>query len=214
MTETAEAVESPKTYEFVVPLRVPGAGVEPRGIVMIDEHDEMTCRCGNIAAYGGFYECTEDGTILQPSENDAQWEQWNGLWLCGGAACNVIVDNRPRPRKPMVFLKLDAAFHEMYTHLGDSPVWRECGEGTLDQLVAPFGYTAYKHLGCLEVVHIPGITVTSDAKARTVMSICMTEFLADPDATEDDRRALMYHLTGISQVRGTTKWSTDQALAH
>ncbi|MGI5281747.1 hypothetical protein ACQEVF_59400 [Nonomuraea polychroma] len=112
--------------------------------------------------------------------------------------------------KPRAYLPLTATAYEIELHMESSPTWEKA-----DSATSPVGYEAYKHVGCAEIVHAPvSFFVGSYERCRAVMDICMTEFLGDPDASEDDRRALIHHLSGIVQVKGVNQWAAHQALGY
>lgn len=112
--------------------------------------------------------------------------------------------------KPRAYLPLTATTYEIELHMESSPAWEKA-----DSTTAPVGYEAYKHVRCGEIVHAPvSFFVGRYERCRAVMDICMTEFLGDPDASDDDRRALIHHLAGIVRVEGINPWINHQALTH
>ncbi|MEU4223324.1 hypothetical protein AB0F17_03420 [Nonomuraea sp. NPDC026600] len=97
-----------------------------------------------------------------------------------------------------------------FVHLENSPAWEQG-----DQVTAPMGHWAYRHSGCGETMYVPSNTdAGGDEMVRAVMDVLITEFLADPEAADADRWALVHHLSGVVQLRRVTRWAVDQALGY
>ncbi|MEU7891780.1 hypothetical protein AB0B45_02820 [Nonomuraea sp. NPDC049152] len=81
---------SDQAPRLVQPVRVRRSDDPMPGVVTVDEYDEITCLCGNIASFAGFHECLPGGALVEPDH-----PEWNGLYWCAAVGCpGVIVDCR------------------------------------------------------------------------------------------------------------------------
>lgn len=77
-----------QALRIVKPVRVHSKDTPVPGVVTVDESDELTCLCGNIASFAGFHPCLPGGALVEPHD-------WTGLFWCGAVGCpGVIVDCR------------------------------------------------------------------------------------------------------------------------
>ncbi|MFD8529497.1 hypothetical protein ACFV0L_18955 [Streptosporangium canum] len=79
-----------RKLQLVKPIRVTSGPIPTRGVVTVDQYDDINCACGNIPSYAGFQPCLLDGSLVEPDH-----PEWNGLYWCAAVGCpGVIVDCR------------------------------------------------------------------------------------------------------------------------